>query len=434
MRRTFASLSIRPSMHIVLLVAFLAGLPACTGRSAAPIASQGNLPTLAPFATITPPRPATSTITSEPPPTATTTPLPTATITPAPVIDLPGPLYVLAEEEFEKGGPLMLLKPGASAAVQVPTASEAISRFDLSPVDGRLAFGTVSGKIFVINPGEEPKMVADPSMNASHPVTITGLQWSPDGQRLAYTVAFQQFHDAFQKAEYPVEPTGVWVLDLDDPNPLWLLSNSYLDVGWVSLFYDPVWSPDGKALAVERRTWEHNASVWFYPIQPVQTIYEAHETEYIDFSWATDSKGLFLGAMGYTDYVNLIWSSRENGDMELLLDGPKMGWWIGQPYALDTGIAFFAVTDTQRKSKGMFYGRYEADTFIWSKIDHSPLCRENAHEINVHHTGENVITLLCDKTDLRLIEPTQNTFRKIDLAPFMERIKGAVIQIHWGVD
>lgn len=438
MKAFFILARVLPVKCVLLLGLVLTVLTACTGRSAAPIASPGTLPTLAPFATITPPSPATSSSTPEPPPTATSIPLPTATITPAPLIDLPAPLYVLAAEDYFQGGTLWVLRPGEQAAEQVQTANESVTCFDLSPVDGSLAYGTASGRVFVMAMGEAPNMVVDTSIDARYPTEITGINWSPDGTRLAYTIGFHEDGELIRELENQYWPTGVWIVEPLKSAPVWLVSNSYESpegIEKISMLHDPIWSPDGKSLAVNEGKWEHIQTAWFYPVRLVAANEELHRAYYTNFSWSTDSEGLVLGGIPYDDSVDLAFVPREGGVERQLVDGEKEQLDTEQVFVLNTGIAFIGYIVGEYDSPVMFIGKLEGSAFQWQEMTPNPLCWDHKnYPVFAHHTGEDIITQMCGKTDLRQIDPAANTYKEIDLTPFLQKVKGAVIQIHWGAD
>ena len=78
--------------------------------------------------------------------------------------------------------------------------------------------------------GGEPRRITDLGVNAS------GVAWSPDGGRLAFTA------DAHQRDEHSYERADLWVADLDG-NVTRLTDDEYN-------YSSPAWSPDGREIAV----------------------------------------------------------------------------------------------------------------------------------------------------------------------------------------
>lgn len=146
-----------------------------------------------------------------------------------------------------------------------------------------------------------------------------------------------------------------------------------------------------------------------------------------------NSEGLLLAGIPYDDTVDLAWIPRAGGDEQKLVDGEMEHLDTEQVFALNTGIAFTAYKTGNYDSMVMFVGEMEGETSQWQALELNPNCQDY-YPVLAHHTGEDVITQFCGKTDLRLIEPAADTFREIDLTPFIQSIKGAVIQIHWGGD
>ena len=78
--------------------------------------------------------------------------------------------------------------------------------------------------------GGEPRRLTDLGVNAS------GVAWSPDGSRLAFTA------DAHQRDEHSYERSDLWVADLDGTVTR-LTDDEYN-------YSSPEWSPDGREIAV----------------------------------------------------------------------------------------------------------------------------------------------------------------------------------------
>ncbi len=181
---------------------------------------------------------ATDEPTTTPQPTATATLEPTATDTPTPAPPLlPAPLYFLSKQ----GGTQQVwrVEMNGGLAHPVTTQPAGVDSYAISPVDGRLAYVSNNDLFVSKADGSGAQRIVDgEDLDPNQPdysLRISDPVWSPDGRAVAFARG------------------GVNVMTLPSMNTRTLVANTVLDVNDVGAHrsYSPLfWSPDGKTLAV----------------------------------------------------------------------------------------------------------------------------------------------------------------------------------------
>jgi hypothetical protein len=277
-------------------------------------------------------------------PTATPTPflpIATADLTTVPPVDGQArSLYFLAKSA------VWVLRPNASQAERLTAEDTIVTAFDVWPEDGRMAYGTQSGKLYSILPGQDPRLLVKLGSDSPYPAFINGIDWSPDGSSLAYTVDYTS--DGQQiLASYPSRPSGLWIVSLPDSTSTWLMSNRYFqtsqdDVNKLRRLSDPQWSPDGQALLVRAMYWESSNLHWLYPLQSAEDDRFLHTLAlegskgpagWTHASWTPDSQGLIFSGQEYVTFGDLVYANRDSGLAEKWIDGK-----LGNLYAYDAYI------------------------------------------------------------------------------------------------
>jgi dipeptidyl aminopeptidase/acylaminoacyl peptidase len=156
---------------------------------------------------------------------------------------LPFSLYFLSD--IGTGGfQIWRLEKDSITQTQVTTEAVSITDFDVSPVDGRVAY-TVNNQIFLVNPdgsgrtllvdgGQED--LEDPDYHFKR--KISGVRWSPDGARLAFGRNGINYYDLAGGTTTQILPNNLEPIEGIYPYPQ-------------ALYSPHTWSPDGSRLLVE---------------------------------------------------------------------------------------------------------------------------------------------------------------------------------------
>lgn len=320
-------------------------------------------------------------------PTFTPGPPGVPTVTPTPTIQpglraetLPRPLYFLAANRQE-GWPNQLwrLDPYASEVLSVTSAEIAISAVAIWPGDGRLAYGTEEGQLYVIRPGESPRLLLDTGPSGEEELTfdrtfISGLAWSPGGERLAYSVR------SYSKDPSP-EADGLWLLSLAEGTPIKLLDNHYLDpetnnVLDVRIPRPLAWSPDGEALLLRMGYWEWSDVVWLEPLAPSADDSNLHDPEgmWVEGSWSADGRSVWLSGLNQSVVTDLGQADRHQAGVTLLLDGDVEALAFYRAQEVPEGLVFLGF-DVMGDGTRLYLGSESDSGFTYEAIGPAdPLC------------------------------------------------------------
>ncbi len=114
-------------------------------------------------------------------PSATAIPEPTATLTPEAPSVLPRSLYYLAKDANDQSQIYRLSRDGVTVT-QITSEAQGVSYFDVSPMDGKIAYLTKDGLVLSDFDGANQNILAGSNEN----LNIFSLYWSPDGKSIAY--------------------------------------------------------------------------------------------------------------------------------------------------------------------------------------------------------------------------------------------------------
>ena len=293
-----------------------------------------------------------------------TAPLPTPT---SKGVELPGSLYFLSTGPTV-GNPrgVWRLDPGDTELERVTPPDLDITSFDVWLGDGRMAYGTGSGQLYVVMPEQEPRLLYDAGLRADGAVEINSMAWSPEGTRLAYSL---RYSNANVRATGQAD--GLWLVTLNDGEPIKLLNNRHLDadqldVNAVRSISDPIWSPDGTALLLTGHYWEWIDVLWLDPLAPDEAnLHDLPDELWRTGSWAKDSRSILLSGANYAAFSDLVRVRRDSNESERLIAGETEGLYIYKARELPDGIAFLAFQVDSQETQ-LYLGRQTDDGFSYA--------------------------------------------------------------------
>ena len=111
---------------------------------------------------------------------------------PSPVIELARPLYSISKDHVSSSGTgksqgVWRLDPGGNVVKLSAPPELNITSFDLWPGDGRRAYGTSVGQIYLAMPDGQIRLLHDAGLEAGETVQISSVARSPEGDRLAFS-------------------------------------------------------------------------------------------------------------------------------------------------------------------------------------------------------------------------------------------------------
>ncbi len=382
--------------------------------------------------------PATPVPTLPPSPLNTLEPYPTAPPVPtelpaSPVpTELPAPLYLFPREESGDGQTVWRLDPGDTQARRVILSDQRILSVDVWSGDGRLAYSTENGELYVALPGQEPHLLHEAGNWAGQPLAINSVAWSPDGTRLAYSVHYDT-PDAARSIGDPdlaAQPTGLWILGLQHESHVQLLRNRYmdydtLDVNDIRVISDIVWSPDGAAVVLETSHWEWWDVFLVYPLSPGADEANLHDPEgfaWRNGRWTRDSQKILLSgvAISSVSVSSLVQVDRDSMGYELLLDGDEIGGYISRAQELPDGIIFLMSPDAPgvESTTRLYLGRQTEDGFSYAPVGpERDLCPSPSYIVEIEWNQTKSLAALSCNQGLQLISLDGSI--DVDLAPFL---------------
>jgi hypothetical protein len=367
--------------------------------------------------------------------TRDTTTIPHYTETPYSIpngFDLSVPVYILSLGQRE----VWRLDPQAGALERVSPREWQVTAFDVSPADGRMAFGTQNGKLNLVLPGMESSTILDLREESELPYYIRNLAWSPGGDRLAYAVYLDW--DKVGSDPEAEKMSGIWVWDLENGTHIHLLRNEYFpedgDVNQLAAFSRPQWSPDGTGMIITGYYWEWSNIHWLDPIEPdLERVKLKNPLEWYwgDASWTLDGGSILVSGLLYASVCDLYRVDRETLVSETLIDGEKEEMFIFLAQELPEGIAFVSYDE---EFEPRLYFRKPSDTGIQSGLvgPDDPLCTSVAVESVVwDHTGR--YALVSCYHDRRLLSLDGSL--DIDLDLYLGRMANEEhLELYWGAD
>ncbi|MGB3716813.1 MAG: hypothetical protein WA996_20535 [Candidatus Promineifilaceae bacterium] len=375
---------------------------------------------------------------SEQNPAPTMTPSPTLGL-PLPVTELTRPLYFLSKDHVTSSGTgkpqgVWRLDPGSTVVELITPPELNITSFDLWLGDGRMAYGTSIGQIYLVMPDGQNRLLYDAGLEAGETVQISSVVWSPEGERLAFTSLFGHPTIAGQS-------DGLRLLTLGVDEPVKLLNNRHLDSGRDNVneyraFSAVDWAPDGSALLLKGSFWEYSDILWLDPIIPDPDEANLHAllTAWSDGSWANDSRSILLSGLNRGSFSHLDRANIVTEDVNRLLDGEIVKLGILKAQELPAGIAFLtreSSLEDASESYRLYLGHQLEGEFQYALAgpDHT-LCN-SGYVWDITWDPEGYLAAVsCDRgVQLISIDGTID----VDLTPLLEPSVGEnLLKVYWG--
>ncbi len=376
----------------------------------------------------------------EPMPAAPTPMTPTPAVKAA-LPQVTRPLYFLTSElptssVIGDGHGLWVLEPGSPAVKRITPEDQHVTAVDLQQTDGRIAYGTGDGAIFLLEPDNQARLIyTHPAGEQGELPSIGSLSWSPDGEWLAFTAAYQD--DAFDN-----EGGGLWLFGLEGETVSQLINNRHLqpgeaDVSVVRQIIDVDYSPDGSALMLQASYWEYMDTLWLWPLGAGPAEDNIHDTERLwrDGAWTADGRSIILSGWDMAAYSDLAQVDIESGMLTRLVDGEAAGLLISNAQQLPEGIVFVGAgsdpdsnaTRTRLYQIGQAAGGEEMFRPVWPDRE---LCSGGfVMDIAWDPAGNQAVVSCFDGVELIAIDGSSYA----DLMPILESIPGNNgFEVFWG--
>jgi hypothetical protein len=342
------------------------------------------------------------------------------------------PVYVLSHNQRS----VWCLNPQAVALERVSPREWEVTAFDISPTDGRRAYGTLDGKVIVEFLGMEPRTVLDLREESELPYYIRSLAWSPGGDQLAYAVYLDWDKVGFDREAEKL--SGIWLWDREKASHVHLIRNEYFpedgDVNQLVAFTHPVWSPDGTGMIVTGYYWEWINVRWLDPIEPdLDRLKLKNPLEWFwgDASWTLNGNSILVSGLQYASVCDLYRVDRETLVLETLIDGEEEERFIFLAQELPEGIAF--VSYDENNELRLYYGKSSDTGFQYEPIGpDDPLCNSVAVDSVIWDQTGRYALISCN-LDRRLLSLDGSL--DIDLDLYLgSKANEKTLELYWGVD
>ena len=228
-------------------------------------------------------------------------------------VSLPHTLYYLAPDS---GGVTQVFRMERDGATrhQVTSETENVSDYDVSPVDGSVAYVVNNHLVHIYSDGSNRDVLIDGGpVDSNNPFvnTMSSPVFSPDGQTLAYGYK------------------GLRVFSLTGNTSYWLLQNQTTDAGNGLLvpkeLYTPErYSPDGSKLLITLGYYEGASSAIYDPATKALVRLDGGEGAIIccdDVRWASNGSSLYAASPTVGMFNSGLWKvDAATGKVTTLID------------------------------------------------------------------------------------------------------------------
>ena len=261
---------------------------------------------------------------------------------------LPFSLYFLSNMGDWGAYQVWRLEKDGVTQTQVTAEAVSITDFDVSPVDGRVAY-IVNNQIFIVDPDGSGRTLLvdggevdeeDPDYHFTR--RISSVRWSPDGARLAFGRNGINYYDP---------ATGTTTLIL--PNNLEPLEGIY---PYPQALYSPhTWSPDGSRLLVEIGFYEGSTLGVMEAATGAVARFEGYVACCYPY-WAPDNRSVLVGShwMGVTPAGLWRYNALTGEKLELIpsVSPDETLNFIGWPMERPDGVMQYFFTNTAAPPSG----------------------------------------------------------------------------------
>jgi hypothetical protein len=359
-------------------------------------------------------------------------------------IDLPRPLFLLADKA------VWVIRPGEMVVHRLTPPELKVTCFDVWPEDNRMAYGTDTGQIYLVrdtNPEdltsfleEEPFMLFDAFPDAPYLVRADSLVWSPNGTYLAFTVDYST-PGASQTAGYPSSPSGLWLFELASRQATWIESNHYLgsnqsDPNLVRRLTASSWSPDSTGLLVHTISRAGTDTMILNTQDPTGSLIDPPGEYWSRSTWSLDSQAVLLSGRQGSLTSDLLQIQRDGSEPLVLIDGEAEGLYIYEVTELPSGTAFLANCAGCNPNQAQLYiGHRAGDRFVYTAANIRQYCQNDAPRYIMWDLSGQTGAMDCGPGELRVVQFRIDNVVEMDLSSYLRPLGGAeVLKLVWGGD
>jgi hypothetical protein len=257
---------------------------------------------------------------------------------------LPAPLYFISADDQ-----IWRTEIDGATIVQITDEAQPVTDFDISPVDGSIAYVTGNALYNIDSMGGNRALLVespgDPEENDEARIlrSIGSVHWSPDGQKIAFGLGGIQIYDIIAGT-----PT---ILKASDPVPD-LTGTAPFPEGPIRFYYPGPFSPDGALLMAQYSFYPEGGGTAVLNLadNSLTDITEDGHSACCGQSWSLDSTSIFWAF----PYPGMLAAGMWRADSPswiatTLIHGESEGGWMlpGSPQQLSDSklYYFFATTD-----------------------------------------------------------------------------------------
>ncbi len=387
-----------------------------------------------------------------PAPTATTKPEPAAAVTP---VDQPEPGPTPSDEPRSEqapdnlpytiiiltrdlptssaiGGPHRLWSLDAATLTLEPLTPPVlnVTAVDVRSSDGTLAYGTSDGSIYLLERDRRQPLVFQAGSAPAENIFINSLDFSPDGQQLAFTTSERTVYGKGEQG-------GLWLLDLAGGFASQLVGNRLLkpeqsDVSQYREFIDADFSPDGSALLLKVSLWEYADLLVMRPVAADPTEANLYDPDgwWREGVWVKDSASILLTEWSQEMSTDLARNWLGESKVETLVVGQEDGLFVRFPAHLPSGIAFIAWESTDNSVARLYLGIDQEDGFVYAPVGGgSPLCSGDlVTGIDWDDAGEMALVACYKSAEIRSLDGSL----VIDITPYLAALyEHETLELFW---